>query len=83
MWRYMPLISALQRQRQADICWVRGQPDLYNEFQDSQTYRERLSQKANTINKKETYILWLQNTKMLFNLSNPVIHLNTNEENIL
>jgi hypothetical protein len=37
----MPLIPALGRQRQADF-WVRGQPGLQSEFQDSQgLYREK------------------------------------------
>ena len=36
----MPLIPALGRQRQADF-WVRGQPGLQSEFQDSQGYREK------------------------------------------
>jgi hypothetical protein len=36
----MPLIPALGRQRQADF-WVRGQPGLQSEFQDSQSYTEK------------------------------------------
>jgi hypothetical protein len=36
----MSLIPALGRQRQADF-WVRGQPDLQSEFQDSQGYAEK------------------------------------------
>jgi hypothetical protein len=42
----MPLILALGRQRQTDF-WVRGQPGLQSEFQDSQGYTEKhsLSQK--------------------------------------
>jgi hypothetical protein len=36
----MPLIPALGRQRQADF-WVRGQPGLQSEFQDSQGYTEK------------------------------------------
>jgi hypothetical protein len=36
----MPLIPALGRQRQVDF-WVRGQPDLQSEFQDSQGYTEK------------------------------------------
>jgi hypothetical protein len=35
-----PLILALGRQRQADF-WVRGQPGLQSEFQDSQGYTEK------------------------------------------
>jgi hypothetical protein len=36
----MPLIPALGRQRQADF-WVRGQPGLQSEFQDSLGYTEK------------------------------------------
>jgi hypothetical protein len=36
----MPLIPALGRQRQEDL-WVRGQPGLQSEFQDSQGYKEK------------------------------------------
>jgi hypothetical protein len=36
----MPLIPALGRQRQADF-WVRGQPGLQSEVQDSQGYTEK------------------------------------------
>jgi hypothetical protein len=39
-WWHMPLIPALRRQRQADF-WVRGQPGLRSEFQDSQGYTEK------------------------------------------
>jgi hypothetical protein len=39
-WWCMPLIPALGRQRQADF-WVRGQPGLQSEFQDSQGYTEK------------------------------------------
>jgi hypothetical protein len=37
---YTSLISALGRQRQVDF-WVRGQPGLQSEFQDSQGYTEK------------------------------------------
>jgi hypothetical protein len=40
VWWRMPLIPALRRQRQADF-WVRGQPGLQSEFQDSQGYTEK------------------------------------------
>jgi hypothetical protein len=36
----MPLIPALGRQRQADF-WVRGQPGLQSELQDSHGYTEK------------------------------------------
>jgi hypothetical protein len=39
-WWRTPLIPALSRQRQADF-WVRGQPGLQSEFQDSQGYTEK------------------------------------------
>jgi hypothetical protein len=39
-WQRMPLIPALGRQRQADF-WVRGQPGLQSEFQDSHGYTEK------------------------------------------
>jgi hypothetical protein len=39
-WWRMPLIPALGRQRQVDF-WVRGQPGLQSEFQDSQDYTEK------------------------------------------
>jgi hypothetical protein len=42
----MPLIPALERQRQADF-WVRGQPGLQSEFQDSQGYTEKPCLKKN------------------------------------
>jgi hypothetical protein len=39
-WWRTPLIPAFGRQRQADF-WVRGQPGLQSEFQDSQGYTEK------------------------------------------
>ena len=39
-WWHTPLIPALGRQRQEDF-WVRGQPGLQSEFQDSQGYTEK------------------------------------------
>jgi hypothetical protein len=52
-WWRTPLISALGRQRQADF-WVRGQPGLQSEFQDSQGYIEKpcLEKKQEPKNKK-------------------------------
>jgi hypothetical protein len=40
-WWCSSLIRALRKQRQADF-WVRGQPGLQSEFQDSQGYKEKL-----------------------------------------
>jgi hypothetical protein len=37
---HTPLMPALERQRQADF-WIRGQPGLQSEFQDSQDYIEK------------------------------------------
>jgi hypothetical protein len=50
----MPLIPVLGRQRQADF-WVRGQPGLQSEFQDSQGYTEKpcLKKKKKKRKKKE------------------------------
>jgi hypothetical protein len=42
VWWRTPLIPALRRQRQEDF-WVRGQPGLQSEFQDSQGYTEKPS----------------------------------------
>ena len=39
-WRCMPLITALGRQGQTDL-WVRSQPGLHSELQDSQGYTEK------------------------------------------
>jgi hypothetical protein len=49
----MPLIPALGRQRQEDF-WVRGQPGLQSEFQDSQDYTEKpcLEKKKQKTNKQ-------------------------------
>jgi hypothetical protein len=40
VWWRMPLIPTLRRQKQVDF-WVRGQPGLQVEFQDSQGYTEK------------------------------------------
>ena len=42
----MPLIPSLGWQKQADF-WVRGQPGLHSEFQDSQGYTEKPCLKKN------------------------------------
>jgi hypothetical protein len=39
----MPLIPALKRQRQVDLCVDQGQPGLQNRFQDSQGNTEKPS----------------------------------------
>jgi hypothetical protein len=45
----LPLIPALGRQRQVDF-WVRGQPGLQSEFQDSQGYTEKPCLEKNKTN---------------------------------
>jgi hypothetical protein len=50
-WWCTPLIPALGRQRQVDF-WVRGQPGLQSEFQDSQGYTEKLCVKNKQTNKQ-------------------------------
>jgi hypothetical protein len=52
-WWRMPLIPALERQRQADF-WVWGQPGLQSEFQDSQGYTEKPCLEKQKQNKKQT-----------------------------
>jgi hypothetical protein len=52
-WWCMPLIPALGRQRQADF-WVRVQPGLQSEFQNSQGYTEKPCLKNQT-NKQDIY----------------------------
>lgn len=50
-WRHIPLISALRRQKEFNL-WVRGQPGLYSEFQDSQGYGEKRCLKNKQTNKQ-------------------------------
>jgi hypothetical protein len=54
-WWCTPLIPALGRQRQADF-FVRSQPDLQSEFQDSQGYTEKpcLEKYQKQTNKQKT-----------------------------
>jgi hypothetical protein len=52
VWWCTPLIPALGRQRQVDF-WVRGQPGLQSEFQDSQGYTEKPCLK-----KKKSVLVW-------------------------
>jgi hypothetical protein len=56
-WWCTPLIPALGRQRQADF-WVRGQPGLQSEFQDSQGYTEKpcLKKQKQTNKQKEQHL---------------------------
>jgi hypothetical protein len=59
----MPLIPALGRQRQVDF-WVRGQPGLQSEFQDSQGYTEKScleknKSKTTTKNPNQGLVRWL------------------------
>jgi hypothetical protein len=53
-WWCMPLFPALRRQRQVDF-WVRGQPGLQSEFQDSQGYTDKpcLEKTKQNKNKKQ------------------------------
>jgi hypothetical protein len=46
VWWCTPLIPAIWRQRQANF-WVRGQPSLESEFQDSQGYTDKPCLKTN------------------------------------
>jgi hypothetical protein len=52
-WWLTPLIPALGRQRQTDF-WVRGQPGLQSEFQDSQGYTEKPCLKKQNKTKQKT-----------------------------
>ena len=67
-WWCTPLIPALGRQRQADF-WVRGQPGLQSEFQDSQGYTEKSCLKKKKERKEGRCLLrmeniWMQATSM-------------------
>jgi hypothetical protein len=74
VWWHTPLIPALRRQMQMDF-WVRGQPGLQSEFQDSQGYTEKpclekqnkTKQKGDTkiqgnsqYSRKQCYQCWVQ-----------------------
>ena len=52
-WWCTPLIPGLRRQRQADS-WVRVQPGLQSEFQDSQGYTEKHCLKKTKTKNKQT-----------------------------
>jgi hypothetical protein len=58
-WWRTPLIPALGRQRQADF-WVRGQPGLQSELQDSQSYKEKPCLEKNKKKKKKEEFCSLQ-----------------------
>ena len=63
-WWRTPLIPALGRQRRADF-WVRGQPGLQSEFQDSQGYTEKpclkkTKQNKTKQNKTKTKKIWFE-----------------------
>jgi hypothetical protein len=84
----MPLIPALGRQRQADF-WVRGQPGLQSEFQDSQGYTEKpclKKQKQKQTNKQKemliralhVVIIMQNNIKLCDILSSQFLFLHTN-----
>jgi hypothetical protein len=65
-WWRTPLIPALRRQRQADF-WVRGQPGLQSEFQDSQDYIEKLCLKKpkNKTNKQNLFLkIWISSENL-------------------
>jgi hypothetical protein len=56
---HIPLIPSLGRQRQADF-WVRGQPGLQSEFQDSQGYTEKPCLEKTKQNKTQNVCLLRQ-----------------------
>jgi hypothetical protein len=59
----MPLIPAFRRQRQVDF-WVRGQPGLQSEFQDSQGYTEKpWLEKQNKTKQKVMLVMSLHSNK--------------------
>jgi hypothetical protein len=46
-WGHMPLISALRRQKLANLC-VQGQPGLHSNFQNSKVYKKIKQKKIQT-----------------------------------
>jgi hypothetical protein len=63
----MPLIPALRRQRQVDF-WVRGQPGLQSEFQDSQGYTEKPCLEKHIYTQTHIYSIHV-NVVLIFNAS--------------
>jgi hypothetical protein len=66
-WWRTPLIPAFGRQRQADF-WVRGQPGLQSEFQDSQGYTEKPCLEKPKKKKKQNELTgsWWRKVDILF-----------------
>jgi hypothetical protein len=62
----MPLIPALERQRQVDF-WVQGQPGLQSEFQDSQGYTEKPCLKKKKKKKFNWHMVMLHKVEQLYN----------------
>jgi hypothetical protein len=66
-WWRMPVIPAPRRQRQADF-WVRGQPGLQSEFQDSEGYTEKSCLEKPKEKKKRSDKM-IHNSKMGHNIN--------------
>jgi hypothetical protein len=67
-WWRTPLIPALGRQRQLDF-WVRSQPGLQSEFQDSQGYTEKPCLKKQTNKQNDKNKIMLASATHLLQLS--------------
>ena len=63
-WWYIPLLPVLRRQRQADL-QVPGQPEVENEFQNSQGYTEKPWLKERKKRKHFTFIKPLNSPPIL------------------
>ena len=57
-WQHTPLIPALGRQRREDF-WVRGQPGLQSECQDSQGYTEKSCLEKPKKKKNRICCIWI------------------------
>jgi hypothetical protein len=66
----MPLIPALGGQRQVDF-WVRGQPGLQSEFQDSQGYTEKPCHKKTKKEKEKKRNGLQKNTYLIIRFVSP------------